>query len=232
MLGFKGFGHVRALWATLSSWARSIKMIHVIREPVAMAVSAYWYALRMHGADSPSGMKVLGELNMSAGLELNARAMMGRYIGGMVETTIALEGERRQIAIGIEDFGDNWPVVAARISALLFNSSAGPTSLLLASGSPFKVPSSVPNAGVGGGGSSGSHFASGSNTTLAFATIEESDEVVWDDLREARQRIGYQSTSRGWRYIPPSGPRVVPAPRAVYSGRPPYARAVYAKNAP
>ena len=54
--------------------------------------------------------------------------------------------------------------------------------------------------------------------------------MVWDDLREARQRIGYQSTSRGWRYIPPSGPRVVPAPRAVYSGRPPYARAVYANT--
>jgi len=197
MLGIKAFGSAHI--SLLRHRARSFKLIHVIREPLAMSVSGYWYHL--HSGDHPrgAGPLELSVLNLTAGLELNARAMLRCCVQPMVENTHAIAGDGRFLTFDISDIGDDWKAVALRVSAFLFSGSPGPTARLLASPSPFKGAGDATAARL-----IGHHIASVSNTSRAFAAIEASRDAVWDELRAARQRLGYANTPRGWRYIPSS----------------------------
>lgn len=192
---------------------RDFRLVHVVRDPLSMVVSGYWYHL--NHTDAPEGIspRILQRTNLSNGLTMNARAQLP-LLRKMVGAANLLAADRRRVlTLGYEDF-ESWSAVAQALASFLFDNDGLPahahaTQRLLTARSPWRSP--FKNAGRDAYDQRAlGPRASLSQEAVAFQAIEKMKNVENDEFRELRllrMQLGYvqvqaQVGQDGWRYAP------------------------------
>ena len=179
---------------------RDYKLVHVVRDPVAMSVSGYWY--HQNTTDIPAGLRprVLRNLSLDDGLAYNAHWMLP-LIRRMVGTAGLLTSDRRRVlTLGYEDF-ESWRAVAPAVAAFLFDDDdvrgRDAAQAFLSAPSPFKQAGDSYNSREHG------PRTSLSQESAAFAAIERSAQR--DEIRELnalRVQLGYIPVMGSWVLAP------------------------------
>ena len=187
--------------------SRGFRLVHIIRDPVAMCVSGYWYHRTGAELISYAHRKdplLLRNLNLSQGLIVNAQSQLP-IITTMVQLVKTLAADRQVLTLGLEDFSSSWNATARVLAKFMFPAEEGLGALakrFLARPTPFKDESARTNAS----NLAISHFAKRADELLAFSAIEQSAHPVWRQMQSFRPSLGYVNYATGdpdgWRYAP------------------------------
>ena len=186
---------------------QAFKLIHIVRDPVAVCVSGYWYH-RTNPTDLIAKKQqrrpgMLLKLGLSDGLVFNAAGQLP-MVASMVQWAGILAADRRVLTLGLEDFAsDSWNATAALLADFMFPAEEGlgaQARHFLAQPTPFKDESARrSNLSV-------SHFTLRVDELRAFDAINRSTDPVWSKLYTLRRTLGYVNTAdgdpHGWRYAP------------------------------
>lgn len=172
---------------------RAYKLVHMIRDPLSMAISGYWYHLNATNDVPPGGIppRILQHHSISDGLEMNARAQLS-LIRKMVGTAMLLAPDRhRVLTIGMEDF-ESWTAIAPVLAGFLFEDRALTSRAarsLLAARNPFlSAGHDSHDARVG-------PRTSLAQAAAAIAAIEgRRTSREFQELRSLRKHLGYVQT--------------------------------------
>lgn len=175
----------------------TFRFVHVIRDPIEMAISAYWY-IRRQQTDrgwGPSQIVTDSELaqllskDVGSGLEIVAHGILAKTVQEMQGFHNASRGDTRVMTLGIENFKADFNKTVRCIHRFLmepvmpqiYNS----LSHALLEGAQIadarrRKATLMPD-----------HFNTDENKKLSRRLIATSTSHVWAKLREVRRELGY-----------------------------------------
>lgn len=169
------------------------KLVHVIRDPLDMVVSAYWY--HIHDIDTQmvpgTGPAILQQHDMITGLKIEARGELQSTLQEELAVVKASAGDDRVLTIGLEDFQDDFNGTVATIYAFLFGSN-DPDAKQMCTKATVADKNSQRFQGDDPG-----HIADSRNEDIALSAISSSNETIWDEVRAFRKDFGYHEVSPG-----------------------------------
>lgn len=97
-------------YTALVSGTQPFKLVHLIRDPLEMVISAYWYHLRHNDTQVVlgTGPSELQSLDTLAGLEKEAAAEFKYSLAHMLASTQVMSADPRVRTIAFEDFDDDF----------------------------------------------------------------------------------------------------------------------------
>jgi len=192
----------------LDAGCRPFKMVHVIRDPMELIISAYWYHRKY--MDVPFGhetnFKTLQSVSLGEGLEREALANLHGTLREMADVVKLTAVDERVITIGLEDFGDDFNLTVSCVFQYLLERSPWSRrwkSLVDSAQIANKELWSRPER---------SHLrseidrdsplhpivaTSKSERALAMALIDASTSPVWKEVGSLRLALGYAEQTFG-----------------------------------
>jgi len=202
----------REAYRLLRSSGRPYKMVHFVRDPMKLVISAYWYHLREHDVQfvPGTGPRVLGALGTAEGLELEAAAELRSTLQEIREVVEDSSSDPHVLTIGLEDFYDNFNETTMRIFGFLLGPDHPALGNLLAAAVAVSDPS-VPHYDILGPLENRDNPLE--HRQRATDLIKRSKSPVWDQVRALRPAFGYSEAAPG-RFRreprPPATPPVTP----------------------
>lgn len=188
-------------YTNLTNHASAFRFVHIIRDPIEMTISAYWYIRRQQEEGegdrgwgpsqiiTDSEMAQLLSTGVGAGLEIVAHGMLTKTVQAMQGFYNASRGDTRVLTIGLENFEAD------------FNKTVQCTHRFHMEPVMPQVCKSLADALLEGAQIADArrrkatlksdHFNSDENKQLSRNLIATSTSPVWEKLREARRELGY-----------------------------------------
>ncbi|KAJ1462133.1 hypothetical protein M885DRAFT_202951 [Pelagophyceae sp. CCMP2097] len=170
-------------FADLVASGRDFRVAHVVRDPVALVVSAYAYHLHSNDTQLVPDVRptTLAKMSLEAGLAHEARGDLRSTLPEILSALEATRGDARVLTVGLEDFEDDFVRAATRVQAHLLRPYV---SGALPLDSKWRSADAATK-------NIGDHRTPDDVKTEAVAVIERSKDAVWDQVRAYRTTFGY-----------------------------------------
>ena len=185
-------------WARIAHSGHSgIRVVHLIREPVELCISGYWYHLRSTDTQFVPGVSpaILERHDTESGLELNTRGTLKSTLPEIRSAVEAMKDDVRVLTIGLEAFGDDYDLTCKRIYDFLMRGNDEfakklPLSRFLRATAVGKHPKNS------------NHVGDLDEKEVARGIIASStNQELWDNVRAYRKIFGYVEVCPGaWRF--------------------------------
>lgn len=169
---------------------RNYRLIHVVRDPIALIISGYCYHLRK--ADTQlvpnTGPKVLRDLSLEEGLVHEAHSEMISTLTEMSGLMNATFGDEQVATIGLEDFEYNFDGTIALIVEFLFGKNHPRANEMVQRAALCNIKN---NEVLMKQMASNGHINSKECYSEASNTIKRSKNQIWEDVRAFGHELGF-----------------------------------------
>lgn len=170
------------------------RLVHVVREPLNTVISGYLYH-RNHTDTQMvrnTGPTVLGSLTLEEGLNHEAKSEIESTLQEMRGVVAITSGDRNVTTISLEDFVDDFDGTVAFIFDFLFG-RGHPLKHKMCRKATKCDSNRFPDQEPG-------HISSKEDYVKVMATIDQSQDPVWAEVRGFRQDLGFVEVIPGrWR---------------------------------
>lgn len=192
-------------WRLLVDGGRSFKLVHLIRDPLELVISGYWYhrftgdsqVVPCPGCDGHPSL-VYGNLSVERGLEAEAHAELVSTLPEISSTLQLSYDDPRVLTMGLEEFSDDFEGAVTRLWRFWATGCdealcRTPLAQVLAAAAPANIRED-PNA------TASVHVNTEQRKLTARALINKSHNEVWDKVRALRHPFRYEQQCAGtWR---------------------------------
>lgn len=193
----------------------SYRLVHIVRDPVDVVISGYWYHLRTFDTQlvPNTGPKILKKLTLEDGLDYEAKCMLKSTLPEMQEAVSASQGDGNVTLVSLEDFVDDYDGTITHALRHFFGErSEWEGALIRAAQACDKGRTSQPTASQ--------HINPRTNYVKALAAIHRSASPVWEAVRKLRATLGFVQVSPGKFRLGPGAARSLVRRNASCSGLP------------
>lgn len=185
---------------------RHFRFVHVIRDPIEMVISAYWYVRRQQrdlGWPSPIITRAEREQLLGAdvitGLEIVAQGMLNTSIPSIRGFLKASNGDPRVMTIGLEDIESDFNKTVSCMYRFLLEPIM-PKDFKSILSSSLEVAQAADARRRKTAKKDVKHFNTDENKILSRELIALSTNPVWEELREVRHELSYLATQDPGRF--------------------------------
>jgi len=169
------------------------RLLHLIRDPIELVISAYWYHRRTYCLDKQAvhvDCATLFSLNLTQGLIYEAQQELASTLPEIMEVLISTAGDTRVLTMGLEDFMDDFITASDAALAFLYPNLNNRSSVLAAT----RI------ADLHQVKSTNLHVNSDDDREMSREVISTSNHLIWHRIRQSRNSFGYVKTASGsWR---------------------------------
>lgn len=171
--------------------AKPYRLVHVIRDPLEIVVSAYLYHRRVWDTHLvPSNVTPNSHERMSTGLVIEAFAQKRSTLAEITEVLARIDDDKNTLTLGLEDFIDDFREASKQSLMFLFPSLLYSTRERILNATITHQKSSVATS---------SHVTERHAKAIALHAVEQSNQAIWTEIRGLREVFGYISRPIGWR---------------------------------
>eukprot|EP00930_Biecheleria_cincta_P051077 TRINITY_DN3623_c0_g1_i4.p1 TRINITY_DN3623_c0_g1~~TRINITY_DN3623_c0_g1_i4.p1 ORF type:complete len:321 (-),score=30.18 TRINITY_DN3623_c0_g1_i4:252-1214(-) len=189
------------IYTNLTSRSGHFRFILVIRDPIEMVISGYWYIRRQSGdLGEPSPIITRAEreqllgADVITGLEIVAQGMLKTTFPNICGFLKASNGDVRVMTIGLEDIESDLNQTVSCMYRFLLEpvmpndfKSILSSSLEVAQAADARRRKKVAEKYA-------EHFNADENRVLSRKLIDLSSNPVWEEIRKTRHELGYIAT--------------------------------------
>lgn len=183
---------------------RPYKMVHVVRDPLELVISGYWYHAHSYDVQLVhSGPKYLTGLSVEDGLVFEAKAQIVSTLQEITSVVVASIRDEQVLTLGLEDFENDFDGTTSRMFRFFYGDDDQLVEKLVVAARKadnsrwdWKELKKRPKTQ--------SHVNTNHNVVLAKKIISSSTDPIWDQVRDFRHCFGYTEVRPGTFRINPS----------------------------